>query len=250
MTFCARRSERGLRHLKAGLTVNNSMDFSDRYDAVAPSVVKVTSYAADGKAESIGSGIAVGNGSFVVTCDHCITGAYSTVSTAEGREHRVSLHSPARDRDLALLKCAERIANPAAVLCDRAKVGQPSFCVGYPMGVTTPHAMFAHIAGFEIVCGFELIRLDASVNHGNSGGPLFDMDGRVMGIVNAKHGGLSKILDKAEAGKGKLQMWSGEMEVFGTLKEVITEMRVNLNLGIGYAIPSDAMIATFPDIAS
>jgi len=76
------------------------------------------------------------------------------------------------------------------------------------------------------------------------------MDGRVMGIVNAKHGGLSKILDKAEAGKGKLQMWSGEMEVFGTLKEVITEMRVNLNLGIGYAIPSDAMIATFPDIAS
>src|SRR5206468_1853922 len=106
--------------------------------------------------------------------------------------------------------------------------------VGFPMGVSEQTLFSAHIAS---IAGDHL-RIDASVNHGNSGGPLFDFDGKQIGVVNAKHGSLSQFLIQVRDAKGGGRMFIAGIDPVKTIQVLIEEMQKNLNLGIGYAIPT------------
>ena len=83
------------------------------------------------------------------------------------------------------------------------------------------------------------LRIDVSVNHGNSGGPLFNLDGHQVGVVNAKHGTLANFLTKMKTMAPSAQANIGGFDAVGSIRMLISEMERNLNLGIGYAIPTD-----------
>ena len=107
--------------------------------------------------------------------------------------------------------------------------------VGFPMGITEQTLMSAHIASVTN----SSLRIDVSVNHGNSGGPLFNLNGHQIGVVNAKHGSLANFLTQMKTMAPVAVMSVGGFDAVSSIRTLITKMERNLNLGIGYAIPSD-----------
>jgi S1-C subfamily serine protease len=100
------------------------------------------------------------------------------------------------------------------------------------MGVTEKTLFSAHIASITSTG----LRIDASVNHGNSGGPLFNMRGDQIGVVNAKHGSLSQFLAQIQNAQPRAMISIGGIDPVKAIQVLIAEMQKNLNLGIGYAI--------------
>jgi len=76
------------------------------------------------------------------------------------------------------------------------------------------------------------------VNHGNSGGPLFNLSGEQIGVVNAKHGSLSTFLHQIMIANPSGQLFISGINPITVIQQLISEMQKNLNLGIGYAIPT------------
>lgn len=223
------------------------MDFSKQFDKIKGSVVNicVLNNAEDKKIISSGSGVIIGDGTKIITCSHCIKPNLINVARFSGEDNakqcKIIFNDP--DKDIAILEVEKslgkgvKIGNSSSV-----KIGQEAFVVGFPLNIKKITALSANIAGFEPLNGFDLIRIDSSINHGNSGGPLFNADGALVGIVNAKHGGLSYILTEVQQATPK------EMEVIGGtnlvkfIQILMKQMKRNLNLGIGYAIPINTIV--------
>jgi len=218
------------------------MNLETAFSSVRDSVVIVLALDTNDAPVASGSGTLIGDGSLILTCAHCLeryaTPAIRTPGTNEARPVTAVHVDP--QSDIAVLRASHPIG-PAASLGRSAVVaiGQEAFVVGFPLGISSHKALSAHIAGFEPADGFDLIRIDASVNHGNSGGPLFDTNGRVIGVVNAKHGALSEFLDQVQNAKPGASISIGGIDPVVVLQQLIGEMKTNLNLGIGYAIPID-----------
>lgn len=67
---------------------------------------------------------------------------------------------------------------------------------------------------------------------------MFNSEGELVGVINAKHGSLSNFLKQVQnSNSGGVMMSIGGIDPVQTLKQLIKEMQNNLNLGIGYAIP-------------
>ncbi len=223
------------------------MDFSSQFDEIKGSVVNicVLNNTQEKKIISSGSGVLIGDGTKIITCSHCIKPNLVNIARFSGEANaqkcRIIFNDPIKD--IAVLEVDKSLGNGVRVGDSKTvKIGQEAFVVGFPLNIKKITALSANIAGFEPLNGFELIRIDSSINHGNSGGPLFNADGDLIGIVNAKHGGLSFILTEVQQAKPK------EMEVIGStnlvkfLQILMKQMQRNLNLGIGYAIPINTVV--------
>ena len=143
----------------------------------------------------LGSGIIVrrtGNDVYVLTNEHVIGNATEiTVTLYDGREYRAELVGGDENRDLALVRFQTTEEVPVATLGDSqdVQVGDLVFAVGNPLG-------FASTITSGIVSAVErdgpvgsngplltnYIQTDAAINRGNSGGPLVNLDGEVVGI--------------------------------------------------------------------
>lgn len=138
---------------------------------------------------SLGTGFAVGPET-VMTNAHvlCPAGEPMRVETATGLAYSgTTIESDAR-LDLALVR-VPGLEAPALPLGDAGalEVGDPVVVVGNPMGVE-----FSVSAGVVSRLGYVLfgvayVQTDAKVNPGNSGGPMLDAQGRVVGVVSLKH---------------------------------------------------------------
>ncbi|MCO6148963.1 serine protease [Flavobacterium sp. NRK1] len=225
------------------------MDFSKQYDLVNNSVVRIISLISDGgkpKAVGSGSGILIGDGSYILTCSHCIIQGTQTVIYLEGDEHG---HVPDvifddTDLDITLLKTRVIIGKGAKLKnLEDVKIGSECFVLGYPAYSNTITALGANIAGYEWKNKIFSLKIDASVNHGNSGGPLFDAAGNLIGIVNAKAGKIDTLLKQfQDSNTNNIVMQMNGMDHIKVLKTLVNQMYKNLNLGIGTAI-SIAQIA-------
>lgn len=123
------------------------------------------------------------------------------------------------------------------------EIGNEVFTVGFPYSFAGEKTLTTgHVAAFEN----GLIKIDTSVNNGNSGGALFNTNGEIVGIVNAKLGSLSAFLKNVEQAKPQASMSIGGIDPVQTIQQMIREMRRNLNLGIGYAVPSDTIASISP----
>ena len=152
-------------------------------EALRRSTVRVTSGRAK-EQEGDGSGVVL-TGARVVTNAHVVRGERVTVESWEGDRVPASLLKIDRGRDLALLG-APGLAAPAAILgeSNRLHVGAPVVAVGNPLGFTgAVSSGVVHLIGpVHPFSGLPWIQADVRLAPGNSGGPLADYQGQVVGI--------------------------------------------------------------------
>ena len=138
-----------------------------------------------------GSGVIIDapNG-IIITNHHVVEGAAAIrVDLADGRTMDARLLGSDEATDVAVLKIeAPRLSAVNVTSSDNIRVGDVVFALGYPMGLeqTLTVGVISGLSRSGIGDGIEdYIQTDASVNRGNSGGPLLDSRGRLIGINTA-----------------------------------------------------------------
>lgn len=140
---------------------------------------------------SLGSGFIIDAGGYIVTNNHVVDGADKvTVQMVDGAEFEAEVVGRDTQTDVALLKVDAGKALPFAKFGDSnaIRVGDWVMAIGNPFGlggsVTTGILSARHR---EINAGpyDDFLQTDASINRGNSGGPMFNMAGEVIGINTA-----------------------------------------------------------------
>jgi serine protease Do len=140
---------------------------------------------------SLGSGFVIDPSGLIVTNNHVIENADQiTVTLNDGTSLPAKLVGRDDKTDLALLKITPRHPLPAAKFGDsnRARIGDWVIAIGNPFGLgSTVTAGIVSARNRNIDAGpyDEFLQTDAPINRGNSGGPLFDMNGAVVGINSA-----------------------------------------------------------------
>jgi S1-C subfamily serine protease len=171
----------------------------EAYAAVRPSLVLIeTELAGDpgGATNGLGSGVIIDDQGDTLTSLHVVAHATSIKLTfADGTESNATITVQRPDQDTAVLHADTLPANfmPATLGNPRAAhIGSEAFAVGNPLGLygsVTAGVISGLDRSFQLPNTDQvlhgLIQIDAAVNPGNSGGPLVDRDGRVLGIVAA-----------------------------------------------------------------
>lgn len=180
-------------------------------EKVADSVVSITTETAQydwfGRqaiSSGAGSGVIISADGYILTNNHVIDGADSVyVTTTDDEEYEAMVVATEPDADLALLKVRNATSLRAAELgnANDLQVGQDVYAIGnalgqYPNSVTkgivsglgrpitaVSSGLRGNLQEFE-----DLIQTDAAINSGNSGGPLVNADGQVIGINTAVAG--------------------------------------------------------------
>lgn len=177
----------------------SATDVSSVVERVAPSVVQVDVVTSSG--EVLGSGVILSADGRILTNNHVVEGARQiTVTLSDGRTVDASVVGTAPETDLAVIQ-AEGVSGltPATFAdSDDVRVGDQVIAIGSPLGlqntVTTgivsavdrdvnvpaEERGFSRSGNTDV--SYKAIQTDASINQGNSGGPLFNSAGQVIGI--------------------------------------------------------------------
>jgi serine protease Do len=139
------------------------------------------------RSQGAGSGFIIDSTGHVVTNNHVVENASKiTVKLADGREFDAKLVGADKDTDVALLKIEGRNLPTVELGDDRnLRVGDWVVAVGNPFGLGgTVTAGIVSSIGRDIGNGpyTDYLQIDAPINRGNSGGPTFDISGRVVGM--------------------------------------------------------------------
>jgi serine protease Do len=148
------------------------------------------------EAQSLGSGFIISTDGFVVTNNHVITAEGQgqvesiTVILPDGAEYPATLVGKDTISDLAVLKINAGKPLPFVKFGDSAKarVGDWVVAIGNPFGLggtVTAGIISAVYRNIGSGSADRYLQTDAAINHGNSGGPMFDMKGQVIGINQA-----------------------------------------------------------------
>ena len=144
------------------------------------------------RAQSLGSGFIIDESGIVVTNNHVIENAEQiTIYLSNDDSYEAEVIGRDAKTDIAVLKFDPKGADITAVTMgdsDALRVGDWVMAIGNPFGLGgTVTAGIVSARGRDIGAGpyDDYIQTDASINRGNSGGPLFDMDGEVIGINTA-----------------------------------------------------------------
>lgn len=176
-------------------------DVSDIVEKCLPSVVEITtesvssgnSIFGDYIQEGAGSGVIFSEDGYIVTNHHVIEGATSIhVRLSNGESYDAQLIGSDSQTDLAVLKIDAQNLTPATLGdSDSLEVGDTAIAIGNPLGELGGTVTKGIISALDREITVEnetmtLLQTDAAVNPGNSGGGLFDAQGNLIGIVNAK----------------------------------------------------------------
>jgi len=145
----------------------------------------------DSQVTSLGSGFVIDPQGLIVTNNHVIEGADEiTVNFPDGLSLKADIVGKDEKTDLAVLRVKSATPLPAVSFgdSDKALVGDWVMAIGNPFGLGgTVTAGIISARNRDIAAGpyDDFIQTDAAINRGNSGGPLFDMDGNVIGVNSA-----------------------------------------------------------------
>lgn len=160
-------------------------DFSEVIDDVVKSVVTVRTD------RSIGTGFIVDDSGFVVTNQHVIAGANSiVVLTHDRRQIPAQIMVADSFRDVAILRINANYPAINFADSDDLRVGNKVIAIGNPLGLafTVTEGIVSAVDRAGPNGLNEYVQTDVSLNPGNSGGPLIDTQGRLVGINNFKVG--------------------------------------------------------------
>jgi len=143
------------------------------------------------KATGLGSGFIIDEKGIVVTNNHVIQGAEDIVVSVNGsKEYKAKVIGKDPYMDLAVLQIEseEKFIPVSFGNSDKARVGDWVIAIGNPYGfggTVTTGIISSRNRDIGLTRYDDFIQTDASINVGNSGGPLFDLDGKVVGINTA-----------------------------------------------------------------
>ena len=189
-----------------GTTVSSGMTTAQVAKTVSPSVVVITteqvvysqwSWYGQSQVESgAGSGVIISSDGYILTCDHVVSGASNITVTIGDKDYTATVVGEDSTSDIAVIKIDADGLTPAIVGdSDKLAVGDNVLAVGNPLGelggtvtsgIVSALNRSVSIQSSSSVNTMSLIQMDASVSPGNSGGGLFNMNGELIGIVNAK----------------------------------------------------------------
>ena len=192
--------------ITAASSSGSSLTTEQVADLVSPSVVVITteqvvysqwSWYGQNQVESgAGSGVIISSDGYILTCAHVVDGASTITVTIGDKDYTATLVGEDTTSDIAVIKIDADGLTPATVgNSDSLKVGQSVMAVGNPLGelggtvtsgIVSALNRSVTIQGTSSTNTMSLIQMDASVSPGNSGGGLFNMNGELVGIVNAK----------------------------------------------------------------
>jgi putative serine protease PepD len=218
----------------------SALSAEDIYKKASPSVAHITSQGVQEESSSplgggstgtaTGTGFVVSSNGLIVTNAHVVNGAQRvTAKVGDGTEHTATVVGKDESTDLAVLRInpGTQTLTPLSLAdSSQVSVGDATFAIGDPFGLNgtlTTGVVSALDRSIQAPNGFTIvgaIQTDAALNPGNSGGPLLDGQGRVIG-VNAQIESNSG----SDSGQGQ-------------------------NSGIGFAVPSNTVRKVVSEIAA
>ncbi len=144
-----------------------------------------------------GSGVIIDKTGYIITCNHVVDGANSiTVKLTTGETFEAELIGKDAQTDIAVVKISSDKDLPYVAFADSdaLAIGEEVIAIGNPLGSLGGSVTNGIVSatGREIEIDgqlYTLLQTNAAINPGNSGGGLFDMNGHLVGIVNAKSTG-------------------------------------------------------------
>ena len=186
--------------LSAGMMTPGDV-YAQNVNAVVAITVEVTGYDNYGRESagySAGTGFFISADGYVVTNYHVIEGGTKvTVTTHGDEEYDAQIIGYEENNDLALLKVeGENLPYVTLGNSSELKVGDQVAAIGNVLSTFASSLTVGYVSGVDRVVDTEgtamnMIQTDVAINSGNSGGPLFNMYGEVVGITTAKFSGNS-----------------------------------------------------------
>lgn len=152
-----------------------------------PSIVVITYAGRDGTEQGLGTGFVIDKTGLIATNLHVIGEARPiSVQTADGKSLAVkSVHASDRALDLAILQVEATELPPLPLADEKPDTGESIVVMGNPHGLK--HSVVSGVlSGLREIDGRNMLQLAVPVEPGNSGGPVVDMQGRVLGVVTMK----------------------------------------------------------------
>jgi serine protease Do len=197
-------ADRSIELLSSIIPTSGQLTLPELFDGANPAVVaistEVTGRNAFGRVvtfPSSGSGFFVSSDGYIVTNDHVIENANSiTVLLYDGRVIPATVVGRDSDSDIAVIRI-EGTNYPFLSFgnSNNMRVGEQVAAIGNPLGELANSMTVGHISALNRDINIDgtshnKIQTDAAVNRGNSGGPLLNLYGEVIGVVSAKSTGM------------------------------------------------------------
>ncbi len=161
-------------------------------------VVRTTENGKAYEGESAGSGFVLTQDGYIVTNHHVVSGSTSiSVTFVDGQQQKAQLIGSDAINDIALLKIVAENLQPVVIGSSAdLREGDQVVAIGNALGELSFSLTVGYVSGTDRSIATDgsittMIQTDASINSGNSGGPLFNSRGEVVGITTAKYSGLS-----------------------------------------------------------
>lgn len=172
----------------------DTLDYGDIYKKCSPSVVYIKATVSGKSGYNWGSGIVASSDGYILTNTHVIEGCDSVeVGINGGKSYSAKLVGYDEDTDIAVLKIEAKGLTPATFApTDTVSVGDTVIAIGNPLGESYRLTMTDGIvSALDRSVNYEgktmrLLQTNAAINEGNSGGPLINDKGQVIGITNMK----------------------------------------------------------------
>ena len=182
-----------------------TMELTDLFVGANPAVVAISTQAQGRNAfgrqvtqPAAGSGFIVSEDGYIVTNYHVIQNAISiSVLLYDGTSYPAFIVGGDARSDLAVLKIERQgLSYLGFADSDELMVGAQVAAIGNPLGEFANSMTVGVVSALDREINIDgitltMLQTDAAVNSGNSGGPLLDMTGRVVGVVTAKSGGMN-----------------------------------------------------------
>ena len=195
--------ERSTDATAAGSTDGTSMSVQQIASVASPSVVAITTEQMSSSQtwfggyyvqSGAGSGVIISQDGYILTCAHVVSGATSVKVQLNGSDESYDATVVGQDStsDIAVLKIDATGLTPAVIGdSDALAVGEVAVAVGNPLGTLSNTVTDGIVSALNRQVTVQdndmtLIQTDASISPGNSGGGLFNGNGELIGIVNAK----------------------------------------------------------------
>ncbi len=256
----------------AAFSAATAMDWSSVVQQALPAIVNISvetlsqdpSTGAVRRNRDLGTGFFISDDGLILTNRHVVQGAYRiVVRTADGIQRQARLIGAGKFIDLAVLKLNTDQATPFLKFAqnDAVRVGDPLLVVGNPLGLGTSvsSGIVSALDRNLMNSPFDdYIQTDAAINHGNSGGPVLDRDGNVVGVATilvteaAGQGsnGLGFAIPAREASQVVSRLVDPQSTPIGWIGVHLQDVGPDLVLSLGLSGPPTGAVVTQIDPGS